>query len=684
MKKITLYIATVLFLINTSNAQIDRTIKPLPGPPPKIEIGSYQKQVLPNGLTVILVENHKIPKVTYNMVIEIDPVLEGEMQGYIDMAGSLLGTGSKTRTKDQINDQIDFIGARVGYNSKGFFASCLKKHNETMLELISDALINANFTQEELDKIKKQTLSGLAAEKTDPNAISDRINKLVVFGKDHPYGNSMSENSVSAITLDNCKEYYNTYLHPNKAYLAIIGDITMNEAMPLITRYFGSWEKKEIPSHQFAIPKAPIKNTIALCDRPTSVQSVVKVSYPIPYKVGDDKYIKARVMNTILGGGTFRLFNNLREKHGYTYGSYSQMSPDKYVGNFVATAEVRNNVTDSAIVQILYEMQRMITEDVPQEELSMVKNYVSGSFALSLEKPETVANFALNIERYGLPRDYYENYLSNIAAITSEDIKQAAREYLKPSNSNIVVVGKAEEIAPALTALTPGTKIRYFDSDGNEYDPSKKITPAPAGVTAESVNEKYLEAIGGRKKMEKVNDITMAMSTSMQGMTMNFKNYRKSPNKLLVEISMGGSVVSKQIFDGTKGFVTSPMGSEEATGEALTELKNEAQFLPELNYAANGMTLNLLGIENVKDKPAYKIEITMPSGKKATSYYDVNTYLKVRDLTDQGSTDFSDYRDVKGIKFPFVMEAEIQGQSLKLQIESVEVNTKLKDDLFKI
>jgi zinc protease len=684
MKKIIIYISTLIFLLNHLEAQVDRSKKPLPGPPPKIEIGSYQKQVLPNGLTVIVVENHKIPKVTYQMSIDNDPVMEGDMKGYIDLSGELIGTGTKKRTKDQINDEIDFIGARVNFNATGFFATCLKKHNEQLLDIVSDALINANFTQEELDKAKKKTLSGLAAEKTEPNAILERINKLVVYGKEHPYGLSMSEASVNAITLDKCKEYYTTFVRPNKAYLAIIGDITFSEALPLITKYFGGWEKKDVPAFRYMMPRSPEKNTISLCDRPASVQSVIKVSYPVAYKVGDKNYIKAKVMNTILGGGTFRLFNNLREKHGYTYGAYSQLAQDKYVGNFWATAEVRNSVTDSAIVQILYEMKRMLTEPVPQEELDMVKNYVSGNFALSLEKPETIANFALNIERYGLPKDYYEKYLSSLAAITSADIKEAASQYLKPGNCNVVVVGKAEDIVKPLTALTPGNKIRYFTNEGIEYDPSNLVKQAPSDITAESINEKYLKAIGGRERLEKVKDITLNMSTSMQGMTLVFKNYKKAPDKLMVEISMGGSVVSKQIFDGTKGFITSPMGNEEVSGTALADMKSEARFLPELSYSSLGISLKLMGIEDINGKPAYKIEFTNAEGKKTSSYYDADTYLKVKDVTREGSSMYSDYREVKGIKFPFIIDAEMGNQSIKLEINSVEINSNLKDDLFKI
>ncbi|MCX6271982.1 MAG: pitrilysin family protein [Bacteroidetes bacterium] len=684
MKRLIISFAVITFFFSTLQAQVDRTKPPLPGPPPKIEIGSYQKQVMANGLTVILVENHKIPSVSYNLFIDIDPIMQGDQEGYVDFAGSLLGTGTQTRTKDQINDEIDFIGANMNFFARGFSASCLKKHNEKLLEIVSDALINPNFTQEELEKIRKQTLSGLAAEKTSPDAISDRINSLVVFGKDHPYGHRESEASVNAITLDQCKNYYTTYMRPNKAYLAIVGDITMQEAIPLIEKYFSKWEKKDVPTYQYPTPMAPPTNTIALVDRSNSVQSVIKVSYPVPFKIGDKDYIRGRIMNTILGGGTFRLYNNLREKHGYTYGSYSSLNPDKYIGSFTANAEVRNSVTDSSLVQIMAEMNRLMNEPVPQAELDMVKNYVSGTFALSLEKPETVATFAQNIERFGLPKDYYEKYLTNIAALTPEDIQQAAREYLKPGNCYIVVVGKAEEISKKLEVLTPGTRIRYFDVEGKEYDPTQVLKPIPAGMTAQMVNEKYIEAVGGRKNLEKVKDLTINMTTTMQGMTLTFKSYRKAPNKFLLEIGMGGMVVSKQLYDGNKAAVTSPQGNEEPSGEELELMKNEALFNPELDYAKNGITITLLGIEDIKGVPAYKMEIKFPSGQKNYAYYDIKTGLKIRELNEQGPTDLSDYREVKGIKYPFVLEAEIQGQALKMQVQSIEVNTKIKDDIFKI
>jgi len=427
MKKQILFIAIIfLALAGITTAQVDRTKKPQAGPPPKIVIGDYQTFTLSNGLRVIIVENHKLPRVTYSMVFDNDPVMEGKEQGYVDFTGRLLGTGTKSRTKDQFNQETDFIGASLSFNEKGCYGACLKKHNEKLLELMSDALINPNFSQEELGKVLTQAQSELASAKTEPEAIADRVGRVVMYGKNHPYGFSMSEESVKLITLEKCNAFYTQYIRPNKAYLAIVGDISLAEAKPLVEKYFAQWQQAQVPANMYPVPEAPATRVVNVVDRPVAVQSLVRVEYPVSLKVGDPDYIKARIANTILGGGTFRLFNNLREEHGYTYGAYSQLSPDKYIGNFTATAEVRNSVTDSAITQILFEMERITKEKVQADELDLVKNYASGTFALSLENPQTIANFALNIERYGLPHDYYANYMKNIAAITQDDIIQVS------------------------------------------------------------------------------------------------------------------------------------------------------------------------------------------------------------------------------------------------------------------
>jgi zinc protease len=297
----------------------------------------------------------------------------------------------------------------------------------------------------------------------------------------------MNEESVKNITLDKCNEFYRNYFKPNVGYLAIVGDITLAEAKPLIEKYFGSWKRGNVPVQEYIAPKAPSKLVVAIVDRPNAVQSTLMVTYPVDLKPNSVDAIKAQVTNAILGGGTFRLYNNLREKHGWTYGAYSFLSKDKLTGRFTASAEVRNPVTDSSLTQIIYEMNRLRSELVPDAELTKVKNYMTGNFGRIIENPSTVANFAISTARYHLPKDYYSNYLTNLSAVSSADVQAMAQKYINPENAYILVVGKAEDVAPKLTQFTKGSKIQYYDIDGNLYDPLAKTITLPGGNTSEPV-----------------------------------------------------------------------------------------------------------------------------------------------------------------------------------------------------
>ena len=666
--------------------QLDRSKQPAAAPAPVIKIGEYQSFELANGLKVFVVENHKIPRVSYSLVLDYTPILEGADAGYVDFAGQLMRTGTTTRTKDQIDEAVDFIGASFDPSAGGFSASCLSKHNEELLGIISDVVLNASFKQEELEKIRKQTLSALEADKNEPSAIASRVSAKLVYGATHPYGESMNEESVKKITLDKCNEFYKNYYKPNVGYLAIVGDITLAQAKPLVEKYFGNWQHGDVPTATFATPKAPVKPIVAMVDRPNAVQSTLNVTYPLDLKPNSEDVIKAQVTNTVLGGGTFRLFNNLREKHGWTYGAYSSLAKDKFIGRFTASAEVRNPVTDSSLTQIIYEMGRLRTEPVPDAELSMVKNYMMGSFGRSLENPGTVANFAINTARYNLPKDYYANYLTNMSAVTSADVQAMAQKYINPDNAYILVVGKATEVAPKLTQFAKDGKIQYYDIDGNFYDPLVKTKPIPEGATAEMVISNYVNAIGGAKKLVKVKDITMHMTSAMQGMTLAFDFFRKAPNKFLVQVSMGPNIVQKQVFDGTRGKAISPMQGvdKDLEGKELETMKYEAILNPELDYASNAFKAALLGMEELNGKDAYKIEVTYPNGSKKTDYYDKTTGFLVRSIGENGITEYSDYRAVDGIMFPYNVSQDMGPQTMKLIVASIEVNTKMKDDVFLI
>ncbi len=668
-------------------AQVDRTKKPDPGPAPEIKLGEYESFTLDNGLKVFIVENDKLPVVAYSLVVDRDPIVEGDSAGYISAAGQLLRTGTTTKTKDQLDEAIDFIGASLSTSAAGVYGSSLKKHTEELLKIFSDVVLNSDFKQDELDKIKKQTLSNLAAEKDEPNAIARNVKNALDYGLDHPYGEPLTEETVDAYTLQMCKNYYNTFFRPNISYLAIVGDITKDEAEPLIKKYFGSWQKQDVPTFKYEMPQPPSSRVVAIVDRPNAVQSVIHITYPIQLDKGDKDVIPASVTNTILGGSfSSRLMQNLREKRAFTYGARSSISSDELIGNFDALCEARNSVTDSAVTEFLSEMKKLKEEKVKPEELQSTKNYITGGFARSLENPQTIANFAINIERYDLPKNYYADYLKNVAAVTADEVKAIADKYIHPDKSYVLVVGKAEEIAKKLSEFGPE---KFYDRFGNEVDTS--AIKLPEGMTAKDVIDKYINAIGGRDNLLKVSDRTTKMTASVQGVDVSITSYQKAPDKLYQNIS-AGAMEQKVIFDGENGVMKAGGQTINLSGKDLEKLKLEATVNLILDLNHYNIKAALKGIEKIDGKDAYKIELSLPSGIKWTQYYDTETGLKVKEVkpieSPQGTftqeSNYSDYKDVEGVKYPFKVKQSLGPQSFEFKVDSVKVNTGLADGNFEI
>ncbi len=684
MKKI-IYTLFILFIAIGVNAQLDRSIRPTAGPAPKIQLGDYEMFTLDNGLKVIVVENHKIPKITYQLSLDIDPVLEGDKAGFVSIAGDLLRAGTSTKTKAQIDEAIDFIGASLNTYSTGISGSVLSKHSSVFLEIMSDVLYNPSFPQEELDKLKKQNTSGIQAGKNDANAIATNVNAAITYGKDHPYGEIISEKSIDKITLEACQDYYETFFKPNVAYLIIVGDISLKNAKAQASTYFGSWEKGEVPNNSYNFPRENKSPRVAVANRDGAVQSLIMVSYPLNYKPGNPDAIKGSVLNTILGGGgtSTRINANLREDKAYTYGGYSSLNADKIVGSFTASAEVKGEATDSAMYELLYEINRMIEEPVGVEELEKIKSKMNGSFARSLESASTIARFALNIEKYNLPKDYYATYLEKLSAVSVANIQEMAKKYLKPNNANIIAVGNADELTKTMARFSTDAKVELFDFYG---DPVKAME-APSDLSGMDIIAKYVEAIGGREKLLLIKDISTKSGMTMQGMNLEINISQKAPNKMLVETLMGGNVMSKQVFDGVTAKVKSPMGEQELTGTDLEDMKVQSTMHSELFLEEMGVTVELKGAEEVDGKAAWKVEITTPAGKKSVDFYDQKTGLKLKSVAQQGqmsiTTLYSDYREVEGVLFPFKMNQSVGPQSFDVITSSIEINKGIDDSVFK-
>lgn len=675
-------------LIVPAQAQDDfRSSAPKPGPARKIVLGKSEQFTLKNGLEVIVVENHKLPRVSAQVFVNVPVINEGEKAGFIQMAGQLLGKGTKSRTKAEIDQSVDFIGANVGSNSNGVTGSGLSRHTEKIVELMADILLNPVFPQEEFEKLQKQTLSGISLGKDNPDQMSSNVSDVVIYGKDHPYGEIPTEQSISLATLDDCKEYYHTYFHPNLSYLIFVGDIKAKDALSLAKKYFGDWKKAFVAKGE--LPEIPSveDNQVHFVRKPGSSQSSINITYPVNLKPGSEDAVKVTMLNQIFGGSFFgRLFRNIREDKGYTYGANSRITSDPEVGAFSAFAKVRNEVTDSALIEFLYEMKRITSEFVTDDELQTAKNMVMGSFARQLENPSTMARYTLDAARYRLPSDYYSTYLERLERVTKEEILEVAKKYIRPENAHIVVVGD-KDTGEKLKQFSYRGKLKYYDGQGKEIH--QFDVALPDDTKAEDVLSNYIKAIGGKEALAGVQDMTVTLSASVQGMGMEMKRVVKN-GKMLVEVKANGMVMNQIKFDGEKAAI-SQMGQPQEVDAATVEgLKEDAMLFPELAYDKLGKKLTLKGGELLDGKQVYVIEVESANGKKQTEYYDIKSGLKVRSQSSEGNTliqtDYKDYQEVEGgILMPF--EIVSVGQApfpLNFKVVEVKVNQGVDDTVFKV
>jgi zinc protease len=683
MKKILFLLSIVLCA--TVVAQ-DRSIRPEAGPAPEIRLGSTESFVMDNGLKVFVVENHKLPKVSLSLQFKYHPELEGDAAGVSSIAGDLLGTKTASRSKDEIDVSVDYVGASLHTSSTGIYASSLKKHLPTLMDLFSDVILNSEFTKEEFEKIITQNKSGLASSLDDPDQIAANVTDVMNFGPAHIYGELMTEKTLSTITLEDCQNFHQTYFSPKGSYLAIVGDITIEEAKVLMNKYMASWEVKVYENATYSRVKAPKENKVALVNKAGAVQSVINVTYPIDIHPASEDALKVKVLNNILGGGSSgRLYKNLREDKAYTYGAYSEMSIDETGSYFNASAKVRNEVTDSAIVELLKEMNELRDVKVSQEELQGVINNMSGKFAIALENPSTVARFAINTDYLGLAPDHYATYLQRLSSITVGDIHEVAQNYLKPNNAHIVVVGDVDYLTEKLEVFGAVT---LCDNYGVEKSDLKAVYE---GVNPETVIADYIVVLGGEKNLEKLNSLEFQYSAEVPGAPakMEMEVLQQRPNSFSMSMNMMGMTVQRQYSNGTNGFNEGMQGKVEMTAEELAEVQQEYELASELNYF-DKYTAELKGVDVLDGEEVYVLIRTDATGNKTTECYSLASKFLVKSEsvleTPQGEmiqiTLYNDYQTVKGYSFPHQTIQSVAGQTLDMKLEKVIVNKKIDPKKF--
>ena len=697
MKKY-IFLFTLISSIIQVSAQtvIDRTTAPVPGAARKPEIASYESFTLKNGLKVFVVENHKLPRITMRLILDRDPIAEGTKAGYVQIAGDLIGAGTKSKTKAELDEAIDFMGAGFSTSSSSITANGLSKYTDKLLSIFSDVLLNPKFSESEFSKLKAQMISGIKSSEDNADAMSQKLTQASIYGLEHPYGEVLTEATVNSIKLEDCKSYWETYFRPNIGYMIIIGDITLEDAKKKINTTFKKWKKKPVPKASFKKTSLPKSSRVLLVNKPSAVQSLIWIGNVINLTPGHPDIEPLRIANKILGGGmSGRLFINIREDKGYTYGAYSNFGVDRLNSTFSASAKVRNEVTDSAIAEFLNEYEKITTEQVTELELKSAKSSLSGSFGRSLESPSSAASFALNIARYNLDSDYYNDYLNRIQNVTVEDVLRVAKKYISTDKTTIAVVGKAQDISSKLEAFG---KIEYYDAFAQPTEEPEFLF-APKNITLKGVLSNYYKALGGLEQLKKLRAIYQESSIEIPGAPQKLSVIRAKmiPNNVLEKQTMGSMTISKTLYKDGKAEKSGMRGSGPVEGVELQELINQAKYVVGKvgwmdrleNFSFDGQTL-------INGKKVYQISETVGGvggdvESKKIHYFEVGSGLIYQSIENQESpqgnvsitSTVMEWEEINGIQFEKVIETSAGPQKFKITVDSILLDEDVKESVFK-
>lgn len=431
-----------------------------------VELPRPEVAHLPNGLTLLLLENHKLPIVSFSLWIRPGQLADpSDLPGLASFTAEMLREGTTKRSSDQIATEIDSLGASLdaessfGVSHTTVTASGLSNSTEQILDLMSDIVLHPTFPADELAKFKERQLADLEQDISSPGFLAQRAFHRVLYGDFPAAVTSPTKASVEKVTVDDLKRFHDQHYVPGNSILGVAGDFNSADMRALVEKYFGGWSGAAEPAEKLpALPPAQASK-ITLVDRPGSVQTYIIAGNRGIRRV-DPEYSDLAVMNQVLGGGPqSRLFLDLREVHGYTYGSYSRFNADIYPGEWQALAPVRTPVTDGSMTQFLYEFKKINDEAVPREELEEAQRAIVARFALSLEQPEEILDSWLTVQYFGLPADYWDEYPSHISSIQAADVQEAAKKFVDLEHMQWICVGDREQIENVLKKYGPVTVV---------------------------------------------------------------------------------------------------------------------------------------------------------------------------------------------------------------------------------
>ena len=447
-----------------------RSTPPQPGAPRPYHFPHVTRATLDNGLRVLVAENHNAPLVSMRALVRSGADHDNaELAGLASLTAELLDEGAGTRDAIRLAEDIGLLGGSLGtgadWDASYISVDVLSRNTEAIVDIFADVTSRATLPEDGLERVRAERLTEILQQRDEPAAIAGKRFANLLYGSG-TYGNATSGNpeSVARITRDDVQRFYAGHYIPNNSSVVVTGDVTVKDALALVERSLGTWERRNEPPRPTVTPQAIESSRVYIIDRPQAVQSEIRVGH-IGVPRSSEDYFPLTVMNALLGGVfNSRINLNLREKHGYTYGARSAFAFRRQAGPFVVAAPVRNEVTRESVSEVLSELRRIRTGDVEARELDDTKNYLMGVFPATVQTASDVAGRLLDMELYGLPEDYFDRYRENIAAVGNDDIERVANKYINPERLLIVIVGNASQIREPLGTL--GYPVHELDIEG--------------------------------------------------------------------------------------------------------------------------------------------------------------------------------------------------------------------------
>jgi zinc protease len=700
----------------------------------------YEIQTLPNGLQVVTVLHHEQPVVSMRLLLRAGSASDPKDRlGAARLAATLLDQGTTTQSAQELADTIDFIGGSMGAGAGTDLTHVnmivMKDSFESGMRMLSDLARHPAFTQGEIDRKKQQALSGLQVSANDPEYVANAVFDRLVYGF-HPYGmpDSGTPATLTAVTRSDLVAFHSRYFAPNNAILAIVGDVTAEEAFTTARKVFDDWQKRDLPSDKYIDPPDPARRVIVI-NKPDAVQTEVRVGHiGIPRSHPD--YLAVNLAIRILGGeGSNRLHQILRTERGLTYGAQANMAAMKVSGDFEAETNTRSEATGEVLRLIVDEFWRLQRERVGERELADAKAYMTGSFPLTIETPDSIAMQVLNVIFYGLPLEELQNYRERVNAVTVDDIQRVARAYLRPDRLSVVLVGNAKAFASQLSGAGFGTyeSIDLADLDlmsatlkrpagsgrpQGALDVSRlsslaaraNYSQVPAGARPEAPQApeevakahvllgRVLDAKGGLEKLRAVKTIVVKQTLrNPEGQARAFETmtYIAYPDRFRTESSTpGGGGANLQVFDGKQLWVKDARAVREIPETVARDVNATLRRDPvSMLVAVAEGKLRARALPDVKETGGridHALELSAPDFNPVVLLIDPQTWL-INKLTFVSEApgrpiveeEFSDYREVDGVQFAFSGARKSGTQAIERRITDLKVNAPIDPALFK-